>query len=81
MDHENVETAMRQAIAIGVTDYIKSGTLYKGSPILLVMVPAESDLSDLTDYPPGTIAYTAGFASMWQLAADGTWADWGGSNA
>ena len=26
-----------------------------------------------TVYPPGTVAYTAGFKAMWQLGANGVW--------
>lgn len=41
-----------------------------------VLISSESALSDLTGYPPGTIAFTAGYKSMWQLDLDGeTWVD------
>lgn len=59
---------------IGQLDYVKDGVLHRGANTPSVMVTAESDLSELPkDYPPGTIAQTAGFKQMWQLAADGTW--------
>lgn len=59
---------------IGQLDYVKDGTLHRGANAPSVMVTAEADLSQLPDvYPPGTIAYTAGFKAMWQLGADGTW--------
>ena len=38
-----------------------------------VMVTDEDDLTGLTGYEPSSIAYTAGLANVWQLAADGTW--------
>lgn len=57
----------------GDTDYIKDGVIYKHSPAASVIVTAESDLAQLTNYEVGTIAYTAGFAKMWQLDASGNW--------
>ena len=56
-------------------DYVKGTDLFKGSGAASVMVTAESDLENLEGYNPGTIAYTAGFGSIWQLAADGTWVE------
>lgn len=59
---------------IGQLDYVHDGTLHRGANAPSVLVTAQADLSDLPDvYPPGTIAYTAGFKAMWQLSADGTW--------
>lgn len=58
----------------GNLDYIKNGTIYKNNAVRSILVTAQSDLASLTDYGPGTVAYTAGFASMWQKKADGTWA-------
>ena len=58
----------------GNIDYVANGRLHTNTPIKSVMITAETDLALLTGYEPGTIAYTAGFGSMWQLAADGTWA-------
>ena len=55
------------------TDYVKDGVLFRGSGSASVMVTAQTDLAKITDKAPGTIAYTAGFANMWQLAADGSW--------
>ena len=59
-------------------DYVKDGVLTMGADARSVMVTSESDLSGLTDLTPGSIAYTAGFASMWQLAANGNWVALGG---
>ena len=58
---------------IGNTDYLKNGEVQTGAPALCVLVTSQSDLDILTDYEPGTIAYTAGFANMWQKAANGDW--------
>ena len=60
---------------IGDTDYVENGKIHKNAPIKLVLVGSQSDLALLTDYEPGTIAYTAAFATMWQLGVDGTWAE------
>lgn len=49
------------------------GNLITPVPAQSIMVSSSSDLSSL-DCAPGTVAYTAGFGNMWQLAADGTWA-------
>ena len=56
-------------------DYIDAdGNLAQNVQAGSVMVTKESDLLKLTNYAPGSIAYTAGFLEMWQLSADGvTW--------
>ncbi len=54
-------------------DYVQNGVIYTGAKAESVMVTSQSDLEQLSGYAPGTIAYTAGFTDMWQLAADGTW--------
>lgn len=57
-----------------VYDYVDSdGALHLNNESRSVMVTAESDLSSLDGYLPGAVAYTAGFGSMWQLSAAGTW--------
>lgn len=38
-----------------------------------VMVKDEGELANLSNYPYGTIAFTAGYKKMWQLDFDGTW--------
>lgn len=58
---------------IGVYDAIIDGELIREIPCRAVMVTAESDLANLPDYQPGTLAFTAGFATMWQKDAEGTW--------
>ncbi len=59
---------------IGQTDYVQDGTLHRGANTPSIMVTAQADLANLPDdYPPGTVAYTAGFKAMWQLDASGEW--------
>ena len=39
-----------------------------------ILVESETDLTSLpATIPPGSIAFTAGFGSMWQKGIDGTW--------
>lgn len=57
----------------GVTDYVKDGELFKDSVMGSVMVESENDLTNLTQYETGSIAYTAGYGSVWQKDASGTW--------
>ena len=54
-------------------DYVKDGELVVGAGARAVMVESSSDLDELEDYAPGSVAYTAGFADMWQLDSSGTW--------
>lgn len=59
---------------LGNVDYVDGdGAIQTEVPVVCVMVRSSSDLSALSDYKPGTIAFTAGFGSLWQKAADGTW--------
>ena len=60
---------------VGNLDYLLNGTMIKNAPTKSVMVTSQSDLSSLTGYEAGTIAFTAGFANMWQLSAAGTWVE------
>lgn len=54
-------------------DYVKNGVVYKNPGVPSVMIESEDDLELLVDkYPPCTIAYTAGFETMWQLDTSGT---------
>lgn len=64
----------------GNLDYIKNGKLFKNQSTPSVMVTAETDLDSdlLANYPAGTVAYTAGFADMWQKDASGQWVELGG---
>lgn len=57
---------------IGQIDYVKDGTLHRGIVTPSVLVTDASDLSMLPDdYPPGTMAFTAGFKATWQKNANG----------
>lgn len=54
----------------GNTDYVKDGVIYKNAPVKNVMVSSEDDLDLLEYYELGTIAYTAGYFSIWQKGVD-----------
>lgn len=57
-------------------DYVKGGELYVNAGARSVCVTGQGDLANLPqDYPPGSVAFTAGFKRIWQLGADGTWVD------
>ena len=52
---------------------VKDGQLGNITPVL-VMVESESDLTTiLHQVQPGSIAYLAGFGTLWQLDASETW--------
>lgn len=58
----------------GNNDYVLDGKLFKNHDMRTVLVSSASDLPLLNDYYGiGTIAYTAGFRQMWQLAPSGDW--------
>ncbi len=38
-----------------------------------VLVRSDADLELLTDLEPGSLAYTVGYANMWQKGEDGNW--------
>lgn len=58
-------------------DYVKDGKIYKdiykNRSSQSILISSETDLNLLTSYSPGTIAFTAGFSSMWQKNVDGNW--------
>ena len=57
-----------------VIDYIDSdGDIVENSPIKFILITDESDLTDITGYPVGSIAFTAGELGKWQLDASGEW--------
>ena len=60
-----------------LTDFVKDGKVLQHQQVTVVMVRGQDDLAALGayGYTPGSIAYTAGFKQMWQLGADGTWAE------
>ena len=39
------------------------------------MIDSEADLADLPECTSGSIAYTVGFARIWQLSNDGSWVE------
>ena len=56
--------------------YVKSGALHQGEAAKAVMVESSDDLTALAGMvSPGSIAYTAGYGSVWQLDAAGSWQD------
>ena len=59
-------------------DYVQNGQVVVGANASSVMVTSQSDLAQLEGYVPGSIAFTAGYVNMWQLAANGTWVELGG---
>ena len=54
-------------------DYVKDGAVYQNSCPIAIMVGSEDDLDILTDYTPGSLAFTADLKNLWQLDASGTW--------
>ena len=61
---------------MGNIDYVKDGKIHVDIPSNQVMVVSKAEAeSTLADYPPGTIAFTAGYVDIWQKAADATWKD------
>ena len=57
----------------GLTSYVKNGEVVSNNAMIMVLVNDSSDLPVLSDYAPGTIAYTAGFGQMWQKSPAGEW--------
>lgn len=53
---------------------VEDGVLKRHSHITKVMVETENDFELLNDFPPGTVAFLAGYSRSWQKKADGTWA-------
>lgn len=58
---------------LSVNDVVHGDDLTPNVPAPSVLVESQSNLANLPPYPAGTIAYTAGFKSMWQLNAAGSW--------
>ena len=55
------------------TYIFKDGSLQKVNPAIEVMVDSAADLNSLLDLAPGSIAYTAGHGSVWEMGLDGQW--------
>ena len=61
---------------VGMLDYIdENGDLHVDEKPAAVLIRTGNDLALVSDYPVGTIAYTAGFAKIWQKGANGTWTE------
>ena len=57
----------------GETNTVKAGVLHRSDPPQAILVEGQADLEHLGEVPAGSIAYTAGYGSMWQLSAAGSW--------
>lgn len=65
-----------ETVTIGSVDYIdEGGRLCVEALQRAVMIRSQDDLSFLSEYPSGTIAYTAGFVTIWQKSAAGEWVE------
>ena len=74
MEIKNMTRTARKVLDLGMIDVVDSdGVLREDVPCKGVMVTAQTDLANLPDYQPGTIAFVAGFGSMWQKSAAGEW--------
>ena len=59
----------------GTYDAVVNGELKTNCQSRIVFVSAESDLANLPEYAPGTLAATYGLDSVWQLDDSGTWVE------
>lgn len=57
----------------GTITYVKDGEIYQNAACEAILIESSSDLPLLTDFDPGSIAFTAGYEHMWQKGADDTW--------
>lgn len=73
MNVKQITNNKTKVMSAGMNDVVIDGVLIKDMPAPSVLVTAQTDLANLPAYPPGTIAYTAGFKAMWQLDASGGW--------
>lgn len=82
MDIKNLTLGENKAINLGAMDVVVDGTLYEDCKTKAVMVESESDLANLPDnYLPGSVAFTAGYADMWQLNSSGEWVRFAGDES
>lgn len=63
----------KYTVTVGITDYLKDGKRHRIAEQDAILVSSVSDLDLLGDVKIGSIAYTAGFAKMWQKDIDGEW--------
>ena len=65
----------RRHINVGNIDYVKNLEI-KTTPNRSVMIEDEdTDFALLGSYPPGTVAFTAGWKKVWQKATSGEWVE------
>jgi hypothetical protein len=57
----------------GMNDYVLNGEIVNNAVTEQILISSASELSGLTNYSPGAIAYTAGYRQMWQKAPNGFW--------
>ena len=65
----------KMALVPGTYDAVVDGELKTNCQSRIVFVKAESDLANLPEYAPGTLAATYGLDSVWQLDDSGTWVE------
>lgn len=65
----------KMALVPGTYDAVVDGELKTNCQSRIVFVTSESDLANLPEYAPGTLAATYGLDSVWQLDDSGTWVE------
>lgn len=73
MEVKTITQNKTKVLSGSTNDVVHGDLLVKDTPAPAVLVSSQSDIANLPPYPPGTIAYTAGFLLMWQLSAAGDW--------
>lgn len=68
---------MELALIPGTYDYYANGELITNRQSRIVFVLSESQLAELPDYSPGTIAATFGLSEVWQKTPAGAWIEVG----
>ena len=69
------QTGLGMVDAVGKTiDYIDSdAAIQTNIPTREILITSSDDLENLTDYPVGSIAYTAGLTAIYVYSANGNW--------
>ena len=73
MENKTVSQDLRKILTGSMHDAIIGGKVVKDIPSKLVYVNSQSELSNYSDYPVGTIAAVIGFGSVWQKNVSGEW--------
>ena len=73
----NIGSFRKRILTSGLSHVVEDGAV-KEVPTFSYLVSGQSDLASIEDATAGSIAYTAGFGSMWQLGLDGNWVEIGG---